>query len=76
MPRVILPDGDGYPLLHLMLEANAPGRAAFKVSDELKQADPGVNVIERMLTDSELLVHPLNLIKRRTAAPPGGCVKG
>ena len=67
-PRVIVPPGEGYPMLHLVLDAAALGRSAFNVSEQLKRGDPGVFVNERLLDQETLVIHPLNLDQASTEA--------
>ena len=67
-PRVVVPPGEGYPMLHLVLDAGALGRSAFNVSEQLKRGDPGVFVNERLLDQETLVIHPLNLDQASTEA--------
>jgi D-glucosaminate-6-phosphate ammonia-lyase len=67
-PRVILPNGEGYPLLHLMLDAQTLGKSGFEVSQELRRGNPGVFVNERLLTQDTLVINPMNLNQPRTEA--------
>ena len=67
-PRIALPQGDNFPLLHLVLDAAALGRSGFDVSRELKEGNPGIFVSEKLLSQETLLIHPLNLSQPRTEA--------
>jgi L-seryl-tRNA(Ser) seleniumtransferase len=70
-PRVVLPAAEGYPLLHLVIDARALHKSGFDVSRELRQGDPGVFVNEKLLSEDTLVVHPLNLDQARTEALTG-----
>ena len=65
-PRVIVPVEEGYPLLHLVLDAETLGMSGFDISQRLKSGDPGIFVNERLLAEDTLVVHPLNLDQTRT----------
>ena len=67
-PQIDLPedDGEGYPILDLLLDTEALGRSAFDISQELKRGEPGVFVQEKLLVEDTLTVHPLNLDQART----------
>ena len=67
-PRIDLPDGEGYPMLHLVIDAPTLGKSGFDVSRELKLGSPGVFVNEGALSQDTLVVHPLNLDQPRTEA--------
>ena len=65
-PRIVLPDGEGYAMLSLVLDTSALGRSAFDISEELKSGEPGVFVQEKALPEHTLTVHPMNLNEGRT----------
>ena len=65
-PRIILPAGEGYPMLHLIIDAQTMGKSGFEVSKELKNGDPGIFVNEKGLPGDTLIVHPMNLNQSRT----------
>jgi L-seryl-tRNA(Ser) seleniumtransferase len=65
-PRIILPAGEGYPMLHLIIDAQTMGKSGFEVSKELKSGDPGIFVNEKGLPEDTLIVHPMNLNQSRT----------
>lgn len=65
-PRVMVPDGEGYPLLHLVVDSNAIGKNGFELSALLKNSDPGVFVNEGLLHQDTLVIHPINLDQHRT----------
>ena len=65
-PRIILPTGEGYPMLHLIIDAQTMGKSGFEVSKELKSGDPGIFVNEKGLPEDTLIVHPMNLNQSRT----------
>ena len=65
-PRIDVPDGDGYPMLHLAIDAQTLGKSGFDVSRQLKQGNPGVFVNEGSLSQDTLVVHPLNLDQPQT----------
>ena len=65
-PRIILPAGEGYPMLHLIINSQTVGKSGFEVSKELKSGDPGIFVNEKGLPEDTLIVHPKNLTQTRT----------
>ena len=65
-PRIDVPDGEGYPMLHLAIDAQTLGKSGFDVSRQLKQGNPGVFVNEGSLSQDTLVVHPLNLDQPQT----------
>ncbi|MFP6565718.1 MAG: aminotransferase class V-fold PLP-dependent enzyme [Dehalococcoidia bacterium] len=65
-PRIILPAGEGYPMLHLIINSQTVGKSGFEVSKELKSGDPGIFVNEKGLPEDTLIVHPMNLNHSRT----------
>ena len=65
-PRIILPAGEGYPMLHLIINSQTVGKSGFEVSKELKSGDPGIFVNEKGLPEDTLIVHPMNLNQSRT----------
>lgn len=65
-PRIILPAGEGYPMLHLIINSQTVGKSGFEVSKELKSGDPGIFVNEKGLREDTLIVHPMNLNQSRT----------
>ena len=65
-PRIILPAGEGSPMLHLIIDAQPIGKSGFEVSKELKSGDPGIFVNEKGLPEDTLIVHPMNLNQSRT----------
>ena len=65
-PRIILPSGEGYPMLHLIINSQTVGKSGFEVSKELKSGDPGIFVNEKGLREDTLIVHPMNLNQSRT----------
>ena len=65
-PRIILPAGEGYPMLHLIINSQTVGKSGFEVSKELKNGDPGIFVNEKGLPEDTLIVHPMNLNHSRT----------
>ena len=65
-PRIILPAGEGDPMLHLIIDAQTVGKSGFEVSKELKSGDPGIFVNEKGLPEDTLIVHPMNLNQSRT----------
>ena len=65
-PRIILPAGEGYPMLHLIINSQTVGKSGFEVSKELKSGDPGIFVNEKGLPEDTLIVHPMNLTQSRT----------
>ena len=65
-PRIDVPDGEGYPMLHLAIDAQTLGKSGFDVSRQLKQGNPGVFVNEGSLSRDTLVVHPLNLDQPQT----------
>lgn len=67
-PRLILPEGEAIPLLHLVLDSDALGLSGFEVSRILKSGDPGILVNERHLSKDTLVINPLNLDQARTEA--------
>ena len=38
-PRVLMPDGEGYPILHLAVNARATGKSGFDVSRRVYSSD-------------------------------------
>lgn len=67
-PRIDIPDGEGYPMLHIVIDVQTLGKSGFEVSRQLKQGNPGVFVNEGSLSQDILVVHPLNLNQPRTEA--------
>jgi len=65
-PLIILPDGEGYPLLNLVIDSKAVGKTGFEISGALKSGDPGVFVNEGLLHQDTLIIHPINLNQQRT----------
>ena len=65
-PRVVLPQQEGYPLLHLLLDSNKLGMNGFEVTGALRRGDPGVFCNERLLARDTLIIHPLNLDESQT----------
>ena len=66
--RIVLPDGEGYPILNLALDARQLGKSGFSVAHELKHAAPAVFVNEKLLHVDTLVIHPLNLNQQLTEA--------
>lgn len=65
-PRIILPEGEGYPILHLALDCSAVNRTGFELSRMLKNGDPGVFVNEGLLHQNTLVIHPINLDRQKS----------
>jgi len=67
-PTVKVPDGEGFPTLHLRLDTDTLGRSAFEISGVLKQGSPGIFVNEGSLRNDTLVINPMNLDQARTEA--------
>jgi L-seryl-tRNA(Ser) seleniumtransferase len=67
-PRIDVPPGEGYPILHLDIDAQALGKSGFEIAQRLKQGNPGVFVNEKSLSQDTLIVHPINLSQPQTEA--------
>ena len=65
-PRIILPDGEGYPILNLVIDRSKLGMSGFELASQLKQGDPGIFVNEKLLTSDTLVIHPINLDSSQT----------
>jgi L-seryl-tRNA(Ser) seleniumtransferase len=65
-PTVRLPEGEGFPTLHLRLDVDELGASAQEICHELKLGSPGVFPNEEHLGDHTLVVNPMNLNQERT----------
>lgn len=65
-PQIMLPEGEGYPLLHIVVDASNLGKNGFEVSGLLKNGDPGVFVNEALIHNDTLVIHPINLDQMKT----------
>ena len=65
-PRILLPDGEGYPVLNLVVDRVKLGKSGFELASQLKQGNPGVFVNEKLLTSDTLVIHPINLDSSQT----------
>ena len=70
-PRIVLPEGEGYPILNIRLDTTRLGRSGFDIAHELKNGGPGVFVNEKLLHEDTLVIHPLNLNGQSTEALTG-----
>ena len=65
-PRVLVPKGDGFPMLHVVMDSTTLGMSGFEASHTLKQGNPGVFVSEKLVHEDTLVIHPMNLDQHST----------
>lgn len=65
-PRILISDGDSFPMLHIILDKKLLGTSGFDTARRLKSSDPGVFVSEKLLHEDTLVIHPMNLDQTQT----------